>query len=454
MKIIDLYYKMPLFIRYPIFLATGVYQAQNRYGRDFERLSAYLMSNLLLSRDNIHDLQMKSMKKLLRSAYTHVPYYKRIFDSVGFEPGDFRDLNDLRLLPILTKEIIKNNIGELISDKIHSKAKALHQTGGTTGSPTFFYLPKVLKGPFNFATLYRFYSWGGVKFGEPRVSIAGRLITKTPPYAMRNIAENQLYVCAHYLQKENLDELIKSIKNFMPAFVQGHPSALAILAHYMLEKGIVLPVKSVFTTSENLYDDQRSLIEMAFVCKVFDTYGMGEMVTMASECTEHKGYHLAPEYGITEVINENSYENGVGELICTSLQNYAMPLIRYKCGDIGKLSDEKCSCGCAFPMLESISGRVDDVLKTIDGRTVLPLSIRLQMKAVDLSDFQVIQVRDNSFQVNLFGFYNEDQKDKVTVKINSVLMPILGNSANILVQFEQIPILTKNGKRQVVIKLV
>ena len=443
---------MPFFIRHPAFVITGAIQAYNRYGRGFRSTYGGLMKNLNMSSDEILNMQTEMMKKLLFHAYDQVPYYKRVFNKAGFHPKDFRELSDLSSLPILTKKNIKDNFIDLIALNIQQKEKILHRTGGTSGEPSLFYLPRELKGAFNYASLYRFYSWGGVKFGEPRVTIGGRLITKKPPFAMRNLAENQLYICAQYINSDNINTLISSIIKFKPSFIQGHPSAISLIAESMLNTGNYVPVKAVFTTSENLYPDQRNIIEKVFCCKIFDTYGMGEMVAMASECKEHNGYHLAPEYGVTEVINDNVYEDGIGELISTSLQNYAMPLIRYNCGDLGKLRHEKCPCGCNFPMLEKVYGRIDDIIKTKTGRTILPLTIRLRMKHAGLSDFQLIQMEDGSINVNIFEKHNSERMQREILTASRVLGTIFDKEDSINIRVGEKPIMTRNGKIQMVIK--
>lgn len=452
MKLEDLYYKSPYLIRYPIFIIEGAFQAKYRYGNEFHRILEDLLNNLTLSRDEVKKMQIIMMQNLLLHAYNHVPFYKRTFKNIGFHPQDYHDENDLKNLPILTKDIIRDNFNDMIADNLHNDKIVPHQSGGTTGAPLKFYLSKRLRGPFNFATLYRFYHWAGVSFGERRVTVGGRLITKRPPFTMVNPSENQLYVCAHFLNAETLETISRSIINFRPRFIQGHPSALAVLSQYLTNKGIIIPVKAIFTTSENLYDEQRCMIENVFACKVFDTYGMGEMVASASECCEHKGYHLAPEYGITEVINHEIYGGEIGELISTSLQNYVMPLIRYKCGDIGKIRTESCPCGCNFPMLEKISGRIDDVIITSNGKYVLPLMIRISMKKAGFSEFQLIQETETKFKLHLFLNPSLAERPFIVKQVHSILSDIFQDNSSFEVNFNCQPIRTTRGKQQMVIK--
>jgi len=454
MKLVDIYYKSPYFIRYLAFVIKGAVQARNRYGKNFKSKYQELMSNENMSEQQIEILQNKLMKDLLQHAYENVPYYRKVFDNVKFDPQNYTGTEDLNKIPILTKEIIRENFYDLIASNISPKNMSKHSSGGTTEKPLQFYIPKDLKGDFNYATMYRFYSWAGVEFGERRVSVAGRMITKKPPYTMFNYAENQLYVSAHHLSNANLPDIVKSIIKFQPKFIQGHPSAIEIVSKFMINNDLRIGVKAVFTTSENLYKDQRQVIEEAFNCKVFDTYGMGEMVAMASECGVHNGYHLAPEYGFTEIVNTELYTDGLGEIISTSLQNYAMPLIRYKTGDLGKFKKEKCSCGSNFPMLDTISGRIDDLIELENGKKILPLSIRIQLKDLGIDDFQLIQISKVNFILNIFNIEQNKNRDYNAIKkeINELFIKLFDESSQVEVSFEGKKIQSNNGKIKMVIK--
>ena len=451
MKLVDIYYKSPYFIRYLAFVIKGAIQARNRYGKSFKSKYQELMSNENMSDQQIEILQNKLMKDLLQHAYENVPYYRKVFDNVKFDPRNYTGPEDLNKIPILTKEIIRENFYDLIASNISPKNMSKHSSGGTTGKPLQFYIQKDLKGDFNYATMYRFYRWAGVEFGERRVSVAGRMITKKPPYSMYNSAENQLYVCAHHLSDENLPEIVDSIIKFQPKFVQGHPSAVEIIAKYFNDNNISMKAKAVFTTSENLYPDQRGIIEKAFHCKVYDTYGMGEMVLMAAECSEHNGYHLAPEYGFTEIINAENYEDGLGEIVSTSLQNYAMPLIRYKTGDLGKLTNKKCNCGSNFPILEKLTGRIDDIIILPSGKKVLPLSLRIQLKNTGITNFQIIQEKNNTIRINILEVNNAVTNEQLTENTQKVLEEIFGCNIKIFVELYKKPIVSKSGKQQMVI---
>ena len=130
--------------------------------------------------------------------------------------------------------------------------------------------------------------------------------------------------------------------------------------------------KAIITSSETLFDYQREIIEEVFNCHVYDQYGCAEQVVFISQC-EKETYHIHPEFGIVEFLREDDSRANPGEtarLICTGFTNMAMPLIRYDIGDSGIFSDEKCSCGRRFPVIEHLVGRTDDIIITRDGRQI------------------------------------------------------------------------------------
>jgi len=127
------------------------------------------------------------------------------------------------------------------------------------------------------------------------------------------------------------------------------------------------------TTAEPVYDHHRTTISKAFHCPLRETYGMTELVVAASECAAGR-LHLWPEIGSIEVVKDVSpqFHGSFGDLVCTGLINVDMPLIRYRTGDCGTLTGEPkpCICGRTLPIIESVDGRADDLLYTMDGRRI------------------------------------------------------------------------------------
>ena len=162
----------------------------------------------------------------------------------------------------------------------------------------------------------------------------------------------------------------------------------------MEKKNIFFPVKAIFTSSEPLYDVHRKVIETRFKAKIFDLYGQAERVAAATECTEHKGLHVNPEYGVLEIIKDNrdARDGEDGEIVGTGLNNYSMPLIRYRTGDVARFSPKPCPCGRKMPVLQFVDGRIADRIITPEGRIIPGGGIMGAFHGIDnIKECQVIQ---------------------------------------------------------------
>lgn len=429
-KLLDkAYFFSPLFIQKIGLNIYGYWQAKNRFGGDFRRILDKLEDSQWWSPSKLEEFQNELLRNIIYHAYINVPYYRCVFNERGLKPSDIKCKEDLLLLPLLTKEMIKVHFKELIAQNIPKSQIVLHHTGGTTGRKLEFYLPKKLRWSINYAHLYRFYRWAGFDVHERRVTIAGRFFTNRAPYFAINWPENQLLLSTHHLSTHTVDIYIKQIAKFSPIVVQGHPSAIDYIARRMKGLDIIIPTKAVLTTGEQLYPDQREIIEQRFKCKVFDAWGQGEAVCMAAECEKHDGYHIASEYGIIEVIQGEKLEKGVGEIIATSLHNYVMPFIRYRTGDLGSIAEHKCTCGRGLPLLSKIVGRIDDIITTPEGEAILPVSLRTRLTKLNfLEQYQFIQYGN---KYNMLILDNGHIGLREQKEILDILHYYLGPSANI-----------------------
>ena len=167
---------------------------------------------------------------------------------------------------------------------------------------------------------------------------------------------NQLWMSSFHLSDQNIPYYIDKLSTYKPAAIEGYPSTLYILAEYLNRHNILLPMKAAFSSSETLLPFQRQEIMQAFSCNLYDFYGLAERTVFATECEHHEGKHLNFEYGYTEIVNDadGRVENGQkGYLVSTSLQNYGMPLIRYKTTDVTQFKLDTCKCGRHMPRIEN-----------------------------------------------------------------------------------------------------
>lgn len=351
--------------------------------KDTSRFKYYhiLKKTQWLPKKEIEKFQIKKLRALLRHAYKTVPYYHRIFKSIGFSPDSITSIKDLERLPILTKANIRKHFDELISINYPRKKLVLSQSGGT-GDQIWFYITKEQMS-WEIAAEFRAYEWANYHFGDKCLVFWGSPLdlTKTAKLIKRltSSLENVTVLNTYVLSDEVLDKYTLFMRRFKPEVIRGYASSIYMIARYILEKGVkCAQPKSIITTAETLPRFRRKIIEEAFNCPVFDYYGSREIGSIAAECEVHEGYHISAENVILECVrNDEQVSTGErGEIIVTSLRNHGMPFIRYAIGDVGKLSDDTCSCGRGLPLLDSIEGRVSEFMSIFDKKLgkIIPVS--------------------------------------------------------------------------------
>ena len=338
----------------------------------YRKYQKFLDTSQWWSKTQIQDYQIKQIQKMVSRAFKHVFYYKTIMSVYGVRPQDIQSFDDLDRLPILEKEDVRTFHNEMVSnDMIDSTLYKCH-TSGTTGKPLTLYRDLDNVG-FEYAILQRQKLWAGLKGKSLIATLKGDLIPensiKNNVYWAFSPFENKLMMSSFHISEKTVDEYITALRRYQPLGIDGYPSSIYILAKFMLKKNIRFPLKAVLTSSETLSPNHKSVIEKAFACPVYDYYGMAERIAAIHTC-EHGNYHIVPEYSYIEFgrrpgLTDNSYE-----IIGTSFSNRAMPLIRYRIGDVVKLSDKTCACGREFPVVESVIGRIDDYIVTPSGKVI------------------------------------------------------------------------------------
>lgn len=413
-------------------------------------------------RDKILELQNQRLRELAKHAYDNVPYYRRIFEERGLKPSDITSSQALVKLPILNKQLVRKKFDHLRAPGFPAKDIVSASTGGSTGELLNFYTTKNESRNWGFAAAQRAYGWGGYKVGEKCLLLG--LIPKKGSMVERHRRklainfERILLFSPAAMSAENLALLTKKLAQFQPSFIRGYPSAIYLLALFIEREGKPkLRPKAVITTAEAVYDYQRDLFGKVFGCETYSHYGAAEQHTIAGECPEHHGYHIAAENVIVEIVDDAGEPVPAGKegrILITNLHSYVMPFIRYDIGDLGVISDKACPCGRGLPLLGRVSGRVSDVILTRSGERlpgiVLPWSF---LASLGVDQFQIVQESYEKVVVKLVvgREYPQERTDELTRAIISQYRDILGEDMDIVVEFvDHIPI-TARGKRRVVI---
>lgn len=359
----------------------------------------------LLSATEIGELQQKRLRALLLHAYENVPYYRKVIEKLGgreillkHDPTDV-----LRFFPILTKQIIREKWEELKSQDLSSRSWYYNTSGGSTGEPVKLIQDKDfhLQGQ----ALKDFYdSWTGYRVGMPKVILWGSerdLLVGKETWKIRfgRWLSNGHWLNAFRMGEAEMRRYVKIINRVKPIQILAYAEAIYELAKFIeKEKLVVWQPCAVMTSAGTLYGYMRETIERVFRAPVFNRYGSREVGDIACECEAHRGLHVCPLTHYVEIISENGGDarlGEVGEVLVTSLTNYAMPLIRYRIGDMAAWAEENCSCGRNWPLLKEVIGRVTDIFIGQNGKKIVPEyfihMIGVVLKPTWLHKFQIIQ---------------------------------------------------------------
>jgi phenylacetate-CoA ligase len=182
-----------------------------------------------------------------------------------------------------------------------------------------------------------------------------------------------LWLDTGHITEKNLEEFHFVLLRHRPRIIQAYARAAVLFAQYLQSRGLK-PHRphALVTSAEVLEPDDRRLLEDVFGCPVFNRYGCREVSVIASECPAHSGLHIMAEglYLEIETPTGPAALGEMGTIFVTDLLNHAMPLIRYRIGDLGAWAKGACPCGRSLPRLERVAGRVTDFLVGVDGRLV------------------------------------------------------------------------------------
>jgi len=405
---------MPSAIQNIFVSIAGANLSRKKFAPGFSKLLTHIEETQWWPRDQLIEYQASKLRELVTFAYEHSKYYYKILNKNNLKPEDIKGVEDLTKMPMLTKEDLRTRISEITPIKRNDLGLELKHTSGTTGTALHFYWDRlaIMK---EYAFVARHRRWARIEPFDLQATFGGRIIVpitqKSPPFWRNNLAEKQVFFSMYHLSEKNAIHYLKKLKKMHPRFIQGYPSMIFAIAKFSLEQGIdITGSKAIFTSSETLLQNQRRSIEKAFGCKVYDWYGNAELAASIGQCEKGR-YHLNSEYCIIEIENDNDFKtNDVGEMICTSFINHGTPIIRYKVGDIARLSSSKCPCGRGLPVIEEIIGRCDDMLITPKGSYIGRMD-HVFKDALMIKEAQIIQEAIDELKVLIVireGFSQSD----------------------------------------------
>lgn len=423
----------------------------NEYLADLQRIQWY-------GQEDLQALQAEKVRRLLWQVDRFVPYYKQQLQSLGLKPTDFRDKSDLSRLPILDKSTVQANSSSLRSTLYLDPAMAeVIHTSGTSGKALDIAVANdYLKLEKAYLWLQR--GWCNIKVGDPAAQFTGHPIIpinrQRPPFWVRDVSENREIFSLQHMSKDNLPAYAARLVQLRPLLIVGYPTAIFLMASYLCDAAITsVRPRGVFTASETLLPHQRKVIEQAFDCKVMDLYGQSECSGMILQC-EEGNYHVQEDYGVIEILDRNgcpSKPGEMGEIICTGLNNMAMPFIRYRSDDTAIPKSGRCSCGRGGALIECITGRIEDIVVTPDGRFLSRLDFVFK-EMPNVIEAQLIQESPLLIRLRIVAgpAFSETDKTRITANLRERA------GSEIRLQFELVDSIPRlpNGKFRYVISKV
>lgn len=388
-----------------------------------------------MTNDELHNYQEKQFLMLFEYAYDNSPFYKQFYKEAGISKNDIKCLEDIKKLPILTKDILKKHSDDILTA---AKWKLLRgTTSGTTGTPLTFYWDRkcvLMSQAYLFVSRLR----NGFKLGQPIVSLRGKLDRNQ--LSLKLDISNTLYLSSYCINEKSIEIYYNKIINHHPVAIEGYPSSLYSLALFMEKAGLKLKIPVAFTSSETLFHYQRNLIEKQLGTEIYDYYGMGERTISLYESNDHCGYYEWPGYSINEY-----YEDGE---ICTSLINKGFPLIRYRSNDIIELAESNNENPRIIA--KRILGRVDDFLICKDGSRVTRVDFVEDGKHIKAC--QWIQKEKGKLLILIVPDDGFSDKDKEFV-LDETIKRVGENNMDIEVKLAKLDELrlTKSGKFRLIV---
>lgn len=371
-----------------------------------------------MSSDELRFYSEARFLKLFNLAASKSSFYRNLLITSGIRPEDITSLEDLALLPILTKELIKEAGQQLLTVPGYKAVSA--STSGSTGSPlTIWQNYEAIR--LEQAYLFTRRLQCGFCYGDRLVSIRGNL----PHSIFKKFipASNTLHLSSYNLNEHSCGDYFKALSEFRPKAIEGYPSSLYALAIFFANSDIRLEIPICFTASESLLEHQRRKIEEVFNTKIFDSYGLTERTISLVQLPGSDSYLEEPGYGIVEYGKDN--------IITTGLINFSFPMIRYRVEDVV----ERDSSGS----IVRIVGRNEDYIICKDGTKVGRLD-HIFKGITGVSAAQLLQKNPGTLDIRVVPETVESVIDQVKIRKNLALRINEGNLevAFTFIKYEQL----------------
>lgn len=410
----DIVYRFsPLFLQNALISLYNIQAYRKRYGGRYKEFRKVFKNNRGLPLDQLKLIQERRYQEFLLSSLSNSSFYRELYKDIQ----NPELLKNIHLLPIVSKEDLRKNIGKVVIQTTERLEKS--KTGGTTGK-SLEVKYRLVNTQERFAMLDDFRSQFGYELGRRTAWFSGKnLLTSKDIQKNRfwktDVLHKVRYYSTFHIKEEYLRFYLEDLIRYCPEYMVGFPSSILEIAKYGIANGYNFPkgkVKAIFPTAETVTTGMRSVIEGFFNARMYDQYASSEGAPFIFEC-RNGNLHLELQSGIFEVLDEENNRAKSGRLVITSFTTEATPLIRYDIGDSITLEEETkiCDCGNNNPMVKEILGRIDDYIYSPETGKINLGNVSNTLKDTrGILKFQVIQDSLNKISINLV--VDEDEYNK------------------------------------------
>lgn len=393
MNLEALYSHLPIWLQNTICSVKGLQIQRDRFGDGFPEMLAGAEQRARWSDDRVGAFRDVRLREFVKHCATTVPYYRDLFRREKIDYRDIRTLDDLKILPVMSKEEVKRAGTRLISEAIPAHRRIPAHTSGTTGAGLKFVTTREAIQE-QYAVWWRYRRWHGVDMGDWCGYFGGRRVVPIrqtkPPFWRVNRPGRQVLFSAYHMTADNFPYYISELQRRRLRWLHGYPSMIALLASQIVDRvePTDLGVEVVTIGAENLLEQQSDVIEKAFGVRPRQHYGLAEAVANISQC-ECGSLHVDEDFAAVEFLGDEAESC---RLVGTNLSNPAFPLLRYAPQDVVTPTSKRCPCGRPGRLVAAIDGRQEDYIVLKNGAKLGRLG-HVFKNLVNVREAQILQKR-------------------------------------------------------------
>jgi phenylacetate-CoA ligase len=378
-------------------------------------------------------LQLEKLRRILAHAREHSPFWRERIEAAGIEPWRVESTAELRNLPVLEKSDVHAH-GEAMECREHpGRELYMGVTSGSTGTALRF-KQDVTHQAWVEACMVRGHAWWGVRRGDRKLVLWGRPVAggfkaQARAFLLHRLRNSLSFNTFEELTDPFLARVARAVLEFQPRLIYGYASSIGALALYMEREGLTVPKERapryIEYTGDHMFETEKEVAQRVFNAPVGSLYASSEAGSLSYQCPSGR-LHISMDHILVEFLRDDGSPAAPGEqaqIVTTLLSNFGMPLFRYRVGDLGSFSDDRCDCGITLPLMNLEVGKLAERITTsskslvssyvVDyiGKHLTRNKVRgikqFQVEQIGRDDFVLHVVKETPFDPKSIDFFKE-----------------------------------------------